>query len=77
MKLRLSLALGLCVAASGCAPLRVDNAARVAAGFASHTLCDDVFVTGADPDTAYAQRIRPLHGVADKLYAKWASNLKH
>lgn len=63
MTLRLSLALALCVAASACAPLRVDHAARAAAGFASHTLCDDVFITGTDPDTAYAERIQPLPGM--------------
>lgn len=63
MKLRWPLALGLCIATSACAPLRVDNAARAAAGFASHTLCDDVFVSGVDPDRAYAERIQPLPGM--------------
>lgn len=63
MKLHHCLALGVCLAAGGCAPLRVDLAARAAAGFASHTLCDDIFITGADPDTAFAERIQPLPGM--------------
>lgn len=63
LPLSATLCAGLCLMAAGCAPLRVDLAAQTAAGFASHTLCDDIFVTGADPDTAYAERVRALPGM--------------
>lgn len=55
--------LALCAALGGCAAWRVDRAAQVATGFASHVLCDDVFITGADPDTAMLERVRPLPGM--------------
>ena len=61
--LRRALAVGMALAAAGCSHLRVDNAARAAAGFASHTLCDDIFITGRDPDTAFAERVQPLAGM--------------
>jgi CubicO group peptidase (beta-lactamase class C family) len=51
------------VSLSGCASWRVDKAAQVATGFASHLLCDDVFISGADPETAYQERVRPQHGM--------------
>ena len=58
-----SLALTVCTALGGCAAWRVDRAAQVATGFASHVLCDDVFITGADPDTALRERVQPLPGM--------------
>ena len=61
--LRPLLAIGLSLAATGCATWRVDHAARAATGFASHTLCDDIFIAGIDPDTAFAERVRPLAGI--------------
>lgn len=48
---------------AGCSSWRVDKAARVATGYASHLLCDDVFITGANADTAFAERIKPLPGM--------------
>ena len=56
--------LAALLALSGCASLRVDRAAQVATGFASHVLCNDVFVSGVDPERAYAERLRPLPGMA-------------
>ena len=56
-------ALTLCTLLGGCAAWRVDRAAQVATGFASHVLCDDVFISGQDPATALAERVRPLPGM--------------
>lgn len=62
----LALASGLL---SGCAGWRVDDAARVATGFASHLLCDDVFVSGRDPTLAFDERLRPLPGMSPIAWA--------
>ena len=61
---RAALALASLLNMSGCAGWRVDHAALAGTGFASHLLCDDVFVTGADPETAFAERVAPLTGAA-------------
>lgn len=61
--IRLSLALSLAASAAGCAHWRVDQAAAAAAGFSAHTLCDDIFISGFDPQTAYAERVAPLPGM--------------
>lgn len=60
---RLTLALSLAAGLTGCAHWRVDQAAAVAASFAAHTLCDDIFISGLDPQTAYAERVEPLPGM--------------
>ena len=57
------LAAGLAVALAGCASSRVGKAAQTATGFASQLLCDDVFVTGIDAQTAFAERIEPMPGM--------------
>jgi hypothetical protein len=59
----LATALAASALLGGCAAWRVDRAAQVATGFASHVLCDDVFISGQDPHTALAERVRPLPGM--------------
>jgi CubicO group peptidase (beta-lactamase class C family) len=51
------------VALSGCASWRIDKAAQVATGYASHLLCDDVFISGIDPDIAFNERVKPMPGM--------------
>ena len=63
------LLLALSAALGGCASWRVDRAVGAAAGFASHTLCADVFVTGVDPGQADAERVAPLPGMG---LVRWA-----
>lgn len=60
--------LALSVTLSGCAGWRVDRAAQVATGFTSHLLCNDVFVSGVDPETAFRERIEPLPGMGLVLW---------
>jgi CubicO group peptidase (beta-lactamase class C family) len=57
------LTTSVAAALSGCASWRADKAAQVATGYASHVLCDDVFISGIDPDTAFNERIKPLSGM--------------
>jgi CubicO group peptidase (beta-lactamase class C family) len=45
------------------AVFRPDRALRVLAGFVSHTLCSNTFVSGLDPDQVYAEVVKPLPGV--------------
>jgi len=59
----LATALAASALLGGCAAWRVDRAAQVATGFASHVLCDDVFISGQYPHTALAERVRPLSGM--------------
>ena len=55
------LALAATVATTtGCSSWRVDHAARTATGFASHVLCDEVYITGRSPQEAFDDRIRPM-----------------
>ena len=61
--LNLGLGLAVSLALTACSSWRVDQMPQVAAGFASHLLCDDVFVTGIDPELAYAERVRPMPGM--------------
>ena len=48
------------VATTGCGSWRVDQAAQTATGFASHVLCDEVYITGISPQQAFDDRIRPM-----------------
>ncbi len=57
------LAVALVATLSGCASWRVDKAAQTATGFAAQVMCDDVFVTGIDAQTAWAERVLPLPGM--------------
>jgi CubicO group peptidase (beta-lactamase class C family) len=59
----IALAVVAAAVLNGCASLRVDKAAQVATGLASHLICDDTFITGLDPETAYAERVQPLRGM--------------
>jgi CubicO group peptidase (beta-lactamase class C family) len=65
-------ALALCalLAVPGCASWRIDQAAQTATGFASHLLCDDVFVTGAPADIAFAERLAPMLGAVQALMSR-------
>ncbi len=63
------LAVVAAAAVSGCASWRVDKAARVATGLTSHLICDDTFVSGIDPDIAYAERVKPLPGMGPFAWA--------
>ncbi|HEX6704632.1 MAG TPA: serine hydrolase [Albitalea sp.] len=47
---------------SGCAWLRPDLAARTATGTTAHDLCSETFVSGLDPNQAFAENIRPRPG---------------
>jgi CubicO group peptidase (beta-lactamase class C family) len=60
-KLGFLLAL-LALGASGCAWLRPDLAARVATGTTAHDLCSETFVSGLDPDQAFAESLKPRPG---------------
>lgn len=52
--------LALPVLLGGCE--RLDRAAHVATGFASHQLCSATFVSQVDPETFYRQAVRPTGG---------------
>lgn len=67
---RAALALASLLNISGCAGWRIDQAALTATGFASHLLCDDAFITGADADTAFAERVAPMAGAARPLFSR-------
>ncbi|GCL61804.1 serine hydrolase domain-containing protein [Pseudaquabacterium pictum] len=47
-------------ATTGCGSFRIDQAARTATGFASHVLCDEVYITGTTLQRALDDRIRPM-----------------
>ena len=51
--------LGIIVAAS---IYRPDRALRVAVGVTAHDMCQAVFITGRDPDTAFAETLAPRPG---------------
>jgi CubicO group peptidase (beta-lactamase class C family) len=51
------------LALPGCASWRLDKAAQTATGFTAHVLCDDIFVTGLDPQAAFAERVQPMPGI--------------
>ena len=53
----------LILGASGCAWLRPDLAARVATGTTAHDLCSETFVSGLDPDQAFAESVQPRPGL--------------
>lgn len=59
----LPLFIVLAMSTSACSSWRVDLAARTATGFSSHLLCDDIFITGLDPQTAFAERLQPMPGL--------------
>ena len=46
-------------ALTGCAALRLNDAAKSASGYTSHVLCSNTFIGGQDPDRVYADVIRP------------------
>lgn len=65
------LAALLCLAAAtaGCSHHPLARAARTATGFASHVLCDEVFITGLPLQQAFDERIRPMPGQAAVVWA--------
>jgi CubicO group peptidase (beta-lactamase class C family) len=70
-------ALGVTAVAvlTGCASLRIDKAARAATGVTSHMLCDDIYISGRDPATAYAERVKPLKGMGPFEWAvRWQAD---
>lgn len=64
-----TLALALSVSVSGCSSWHLDRAAQTATGFASHVLCDEVFITGISAQRAFDERIRPLPGQGAVVWA--------
>lgn len=48
---------------AGCSSSRVGQAAHTATGFASQVLCDDVFVSGLNPDKAFQERVLSMPGM--------------
>jgi CubicO group peptidase (beta-lactamase class C family) len=64
LALILAIALGAVLAAAGAADLL-----RVPTGSVSHSLCDAVFVSGIDPDRAYAEEQRPEGGMSSIAWA--------
>ncbi|MBN3788243.1 serine hydrolase [Burkholderia sp. Ac-20353] len=54
--------LALCLAVAGCAGSGPDRALRVATGTVAHNLCSETFVSGLDPDRAYAEGVAPMPG---------------
>lgn len=61
--MRLLLLLPLAAALAGCAAWRADRAAQVATVFASHLLCDDVLVSGLDPEASFRERVLAQRGI--------------
>ncbi|WP_445491440.1 serine hydrolase domain-containing protein [Rhodopseudomonas sp. RCAM05734] len=45
------------------AAARAQDAPRIATGFVAHTLCSAAFVSGVDPDAAYAETLEAMPGV--------------
>jgi CubicO group peptidase (beta-lactamase class C family) len=66
---RLAGVIALALATSGCASWRLDRAAQTATGFASHVLCDEVFISGLPAQRAFDERIRPLPGQGAVVWA--------
>ncbi len=60
---RIAWLIGGCCLLAGCATARPDRALEVVTGLISHNLCSEVFVTGLDPDDAYAQALAPRPGM--------------
>jgi len=54
-----TLTAAAAAALTGCAALRLNDAAKSASGYTSHLLCSNTFVGGQDPDRVYADVIRP------------------
>ena len=61
--------LALAVAGAGCSHTPLWRAAHTATGFASHVLCDEVFISGLPLAHAFDARIRPLPGQAAVVWA--------
>ena len=61
------LAAAAAAAFSGCAVLRVGDAARVSSGLTGHLVCSGTFISGQDPDHVYAEavRLQPGMGLVD------------
>ncbi len=66
---RLAIAAALLPAICGCSSWRPDRAAQTATGFASHVICDEVFITGTSAQRAFDERIRPLPGQGAVVWA--------
>ncbi len=47
----------------GCSSVRPNQGLHVVTGLVSHNLCSKVFVSGLDPDQAYAEDLRPRPGM--------------
>ena len=58
----LAAVLACTLASTGCSSWNPAQAARTATGFASHVLCDEVFITGTPLQAAFDTRIRPMPG---------------
>ncbi|MGU7773943.1 serine hydrolase domain-containing protein [Burkholderia sp. MR1-5-21] len=54
--------LALCFGMAGCAGSGPDRALHVATGTVAHNLCSETFVSGLDPDRAYAEGVAPMPG---------------
>ncbi len=52
----------LLLGTSGCVWLRPDRAAAVATGTTAHDLCSETFVSGLEPEQAFAEGLRPRPG---------------
>ncbi|HET7793923.1 MAG TPA: serine hydrolase [Rhizobacter sp.] len=61
--IRFSALATAALALTSCAAWRVDRAVQTATGLTSHWLCDDVYVSGLDAATAYAERVQPQPGM--------------
>jgi CubicO group peptidase (beta-lactamase class C family) len=67
----LALASVLVTAAAlpGCSTWRLDLTAQAATGFASQVLCDDIFISGQSAQSAFDERLRPLAGMRQVVWA--------
>lgn len=52
--------IAFCGLLTGCSSSALGDAARTATGYASHVLCDDVYLGGQDPLVAYEERISSM-----------------
>jgi len=66
--------LALAAASAGCSHTPLGRAAHIATGFASHVLCDEVFISGLPLARAFDERIRPLPGQAAVVWALAATD---
>jgi len=64
-----SCLLLLAAAAASLACARLGSGLHVTTGLVSHNVCSEVFVSGRDPDVAYAEILRPRPGMG--LIDRW------